>query len=315
MASQRRIVVLGGVYMDVVAVSDDLPGIGEYVYGSQLKFIPGGNGLNQAVVAARLGANAHFAGFIGDDFLGIELESFMRNEGVDTSNVTTVKGAHSGVIVYILSGTAERHLVYPGSNMEAEPQDMKDFEILPTDIVISQLAISQKIIERVFRKAWKAGAMTMLNLFPNYEVSKEVLGLSSHVILNEVELAFRVGAKEFVRAQHRDLKLTPDEILEKVRKIRNRTNQTFIVTVAERGAVGIVGNEITAVKGMKVKLVDATGAGDCFLGSFATATAEGMNFADALKFANCAAAISVQTIGTTTSFPKREAVDRLLKGS
>ena len=79
----------------------------------------------------------------------------------------------------------------------------------------------------------------------------------------------------------------------------------------EHGAVGIRGDDLTTIKGIKVKLVDATGAGDCFVGAFTTGLSEGMNFKDCLKFANCSAAISVQKIGTTASFPKREEVDLL----
>ena len=104
-----------------------------------------------------------------------------------------------------------------------------------------------------------------------------------------------------------------DTILKRVKKLRARQDQTIIVTLAERGAVGIRGDDIIVVNGIKVKFADATGAGDCFFGAFAAAYAEGKNFKSSLEFANCTAAISVQKIGATSSFPSRNEVDALME--
>lgn len=307
-----RLVSLGGLYTDIVMVVDDMPNVGEYVYGKKLHFIPGGNGLNVATAASRLGARVSAAGFIGSDSLGKELVSFMKSENIDTSYIKTIKNEHSGTIVYLLADKAERHLVFTGSNMKATPPDLPEIDFSKDDIVTSQLAIPPEVTKKAFEKAKAAGSKTILNLFPNYEVSDDLMALSDYIILNEVELAFRTGDTKFVRAQHKDLNMTNQEILTRVKKMRKRPDQTIIVTLAERGVAGVKDDSITSVSGIKVKFADATGAGDCFLGAFSTALTEGKDFRQALEFANCAAAISVQTIGATTSFPSRNEVDALL---
>ena len=307
-----RFIVLGGLNMDIVIVSKDLPGPGEYIYGEQLGFVPGGNGLNQAVAAARLGSNAQIVGFVGKDNFGKDFADFLNKEKVDTKNLKILEGSQSGTVVYYLANKVERHTVFPGSNMNASASDMPEVEISASDIVAASLTVKPEVISALFKKAKDAGAKTILNPFPNYDVSKEILNLSDYVILNEVELAYRSGEKDFAMAQHKDLQMDPETVLEKVRRIKTRDDQTIIVTLADRGVIGIKGDNLTIVKGIKVKFADATGAGDCFLGSFATGLGEGMDFKSALQLANCAAAISVQTIGTTTSFPHRKEVDSLI---
>jgi ribokinase len=308
-----RIISVGGLYTDIVMVVDEMPETGEYVYGDDIRFIPGGNGLNVATAASRLEAPVQAVGFIGNDSLGASLIGFLKAEDIDTSKITKLKNASSGMIVYLLTGKVERHFAFTGSNMKASVKDVPEIRISSSDIVTSQLAIPHEIIMYIFKNARKSGARTILNLFPNYDVSKELLKLSDYVILNEVELAFRTGDIEFVKAQHKDLHMTKEEIIRRVKRLRTGGSQTVIVTLAERGVAGIIGDSFTAVDGIKVNLVDATGAGDCFLGAFATALHEGRNFRDVLRFANCAAAISVQKIGASSSYPSRNEVDSLLK--
>lgn len=307
--AKGRLIVVGNLNMDVVMVSEDLPGIGEYVYGSELHFIPGGNGLNAAIAASRLGAEVQIVGFIGDDGFGRELTNFLNNERVDTSNIKVLKNTTSGTVVFMLTNNVERHLVFPGSNMKVSLNDVPEIRITPSDIVISALTISQEVAEHVFKSARKAGARTILNLFPNYDVPKVLLQLSDYLVLNEVELAFRTGDTGFARAQHKDLRMGKEEVFERAKRLRAGPDQTVIVTLAERGAIGVKGGAITVVNGIKAKFMDATGAGDCFLGAFATGLTEGMDFKGALGFANSAAAISVQKIGTTSSYPLRNEME------
>ena len=237
----------------------------------------------------------------------------MSGEKVDTAHVKALAHSRSGTVIYLLSAGVERHVVYPGANMAANPSDLPEVLISSSDIVIASLTVQQTIIEELFAKAKKAGAKTILNPFPENELSRRVLELSDYLILNEVELAYRSGDKELAMSHHKDMRMTPEMILQKAKKVRARNDQVIVTTLADRGAIGTIGEKQTAVAGIKVKFADATGAGDCFLGSFAAALSEGKDFKRALEFANCAAAISVQTIGTTTSFPKRKDVDELAK--
>ncbi len=313
MASKKRIVVVGNINMDIVVEADAVPGVGEYVYGSALRFIPGGNGLNQAVAATRLNGYVQLVGFVGDDGIGKELLWFLHDEDVGTDDIRALKGAHSGSVLFLMTGKVERHVVLPGSNLKAKVTDLPYLEFSPSDIVISQLTIPQELIAHVFERAKRAGARTMINLFPNYDVTERVMRLSDYIVLNEVELAFRTGEKEYAMAQHKDLQMDPGTVLRRVKKLRARRDQVVIATLADRGAIGVIGDRLTAVDGIKVRFADATGAGDCFLGAFATGLLEGRQFKSALEFANAAAALSVQKVGATTSFPRRSEVDAFLK--
>ncbi|MDE1860145.1 MAG: ribokinase [Candidatus Micrarchaeota archaeon] len=299
--------------MDIVIVADRLPDLGEYLYGSQLHFVPGGNGLNQAVAAARLGGKVSLTGFVGQDAFGRVLTNFAKSEDVETKDVRIIENTHSSTVIYLLTGTAERHIVFTGSSMKASIKDLPDLQFSSSDIVISQLAIPQDVIYHAFEKAKAAGAKTLLNLFPNYEVSKELLGMCDYLVLNEVELAFRSGHKEYVSMQHKDLRMDPSTVMRHVKEMRTSGSQTVITTLADRGVIGIRDNEMTSVNGIKVDLVDATGAGDCFIGAFAAGLAEKRSFKESLEFANCAAAISVQKVGASVSYPDRNEVDALMK--
>ncbi|MEM3839475.1 MAG: ribokinase [Candidatus Micrarchaeaceae archaeon] len=312
MRAKDRIIVVGNINMDLVVEADKAPGIGEYTYGKALHFIPGGNGMNQAVAARRLDADVQLVGFVGEDVIGKELIWAIQQEDIGTENIKALKNSHSGSVLYLIANKEERHVVIPGSNMKCTVKDLPYIEFSVSDIVISQLTLPQPVIIHVFKKAKQAGAATIINLFPNYAVKKEILMLSDFVVLNEVELAFRTGSSEYANAQHKDLQMDPGTVLRLAKKLRAREDQVIIVTLAERGVIGIIGDEITQVKGLKVKFVDATGAGDCFIGAFATAIAEDMSFSDALKFANCAAALSVQKMGSTTSFPMRKKVEQVI---
>ncbi len=310
---KARIIVVGGIYIDIVTVTDELPGAGEYAYASKLQFVVGGNGLNQAVAAARLGGDSQLVGFIGKDSFGSDVTNFLKSENVDTIYLRTSKSHHTGTIVYLIADNVERHIVFTGSNMKASVNDLPEIDISSSDIVAASLTVPHGVIYSAFKKAKKASAKTILNLFPNYDVSKRLLELCDYIILNEVELAFRSGRKDLIRAHHKDMKMDPKTILALAKKIKARPDQVIITTLAQRGLIGIRDDNITIVNGIKVKFVDAIGAGDCLLGAFATGITEGMGFGEALRFANCAAAISVQKIGATTSFPKRKEVDALLK--
>lgn len=112
---QRRIVVAGNLNMDIVAVAKSLPGLGEYMYGEQLHFVKGGNGLNVSVAAARVGGIVSMIGFVGDDSFGNELFNFLKGEGVDVNHIRTVKNQRSGTVLFLLTGTEERHVVFPGA--------------------------------------------------------------------------------------------------------------------------------------------------------------------------------------------------------
>ncbi len=310
-----RIVVAGNINMDIFAEAERLPGAGEYVYGKALQFIPGGNGLNQAIAARRLEADIDLVGFVGDDGIGKEILWFLNQEDLKTENIKVLKGTHTGSVLYLLAERVERHVVLPGCNLKCKAKDLPYLEFNESDIVVSQLTISQDVIEHVFKNAKKSDATTIINLFPEYEVSKRLMMLSDFIVLNEVELAFRTGDKEYKMAHYKDLQMDPGTILKRAEKLKVRDDQVVIVTLADRGVVGIANGQITQIKGIKVKFADATGAGDCFIGAFATALSEEMDFKESLEFANCAAALSVQKVGTTTSFPRRNEVNPLFKNS
>lgn len=297
---KRRIVVLGSINMDIVARASSIPVPGQTVVGEWLSFIPGGKGANQGVAASRLGGDVRFVGRIGNDMFGKSLRDFLRKERMDTGGVKITKGATTGTAMITLDRSSQNTIVFiPGSNARISAADARKVRIDGSDIILSTLEVPQDAIRVLFERARKEGAATILNAAPALKCTRGFLSLADYIIVNEHEVAFFAKGKATRNIA---------TVSAYAKRLRARKNQAVIVTLGPQGAFCIGGSERIRVKGIKVKAVDTTGAGDCFSGAFAAALAESRTLAEAMRFANKAASISVQRVGASSSMPTRKEV-------
>jgi len=300
-----RIIILGSINMDVVVMTPRHPRPGETLFGSALRFIPGGKGSNQAVAANRLGGDVLLVGKLGEDAFGSALQKFLEDEKLNLEYLSFSQDTPSGTALITVDENAEnRIIVVSGSNAELSPADFGLLSITADDILVSVFEIPQETIKAAFQSAKDVGARTMLNPAPAAPFIDGLKDLCDILIVNETELAFFSGEN----ADPDDL----DSLHRQAEAFRSRDSQMIIVTLGGNGAVCLQGNTFSSVAGNKVKAVDTTAAGDCFVGSLAVALNEGFSLSDVIQFANIAASLSVQKIGASASLPYRQAVDRLL---
>ena len=290
-----RVFVAGSINMDVVAIADRHPRVGETVAGRQVLYFPGGKGANQAVAASRLGAKTTLIGRLGKDAFGAELRTFLTAQGIDLGSVREAD-THTGTAIITLAASDNTIVVIPGSNGLVGADDVAAVPLTKGDVAVSQFEIPLPTIAAFFQRARSAGSTTLLNPAPAQQMSGELLELVDILVLNETELGFLAG-RELTDSDE------AAKIIAVARTLQARADQTICITLGKRGVLALAGSEELAVPGRVVTAVDTTGAGDWFVGALASQIADGVPLRTALAFANAAASISVQRMGAGPSMP------------
>ncbi|MGH3390529.1 MAG: ribokinase [Actinomadura sp.] len=292
--------VFGSVNMDLVAYVAVAPGRGETVTGRAFRMIPGGKGANQAIAAARAGADVAFVGAVGDDPYAAELRRTLTVSGVGTERLRTVPGS-SGIAHIVVDDEAGNSIiVIPGANGGlAGPTPEDTAVIAASSALLLQLELPMAAVVAAARAAKRAGGVSViLTPAPARELGDELLAAVDVLVPNEHEAVALTGAASPEDAVRRLLERVPE----------------IVVTLGAQGALyASRDGERLRVPPFPVTAVDTTGAGDTFVGALAVARAEGRPPADALRFASAAAALSVQREGASTSMPARADIDALLR--
>jgi ribokinase len=301
-----RVFVAGSINMDVVAMAERHPGIGETVAGHAVLYFPGGKGANQAVAAAKLGAPTTLIGRLGTDAFGDELRAFLTVQGVDLSFVQQTSEVHTGTAVITIANADNTIVVISGANALVSAADVAGLAFAKDDIAVSQFEIPLPTISAFFERARTAGATTILNPAPAIDSKRELLDLVDILILNESELGLLANT---------ELRDTDDPPLffEAARSLQTGKDKTICVTLGKRGVLALVEGKPLIIPGHTVKAVDTTGAGDCFVGAVAAQLAAEKSLHDALHYANAAASICVQRMGASPSMPTAADVEAVLR--
>ncbi|MEI6202718.1 MAG: ribokinase [Enhydrobacter sp.] len=298
-----RVVVCGSINMDVVVQSQRQPALGETILGATVALLPGGKGSNQAIAAARAGAAAEMVGAVGDDAFGHELRAFLRRQRVETKGVKVLSNSATGVAVIQLTHGDNAITVASGANA-AFTRKMVRRVPRRGETWVFQFEIPVTTTEALMRQARAAGARTILNLAPMVRHPARLLKLVDIAVLNEIELAQATGARITAKSARRDI----------VAACRKLGSAVTIATLGSRGAIIVTSKEATALPGFRAKVVDTTGAGDCFVGALAARLSSGASLLDAARYANAAASCSVERLGATPSMPSpREVAARLAR--
>ncbi len=302
-----RVFVAGSINMDVVATAERHPRIGETVTGDAVLYFPGGKGANQAVAAAKLGAPTRLIGRLGKDAFGDELKAFLAAQRVDLSFVQQTSEAHTGTALITIANADNTIVVIPGANALVSAADVAAPVLAKGDIAVSQFEIPLPSISAFFHRARAAGATTILNPAPAIEFNRELLELVDILILNESELGF------LAKTEFRDTD-DPAPFIEAVRWLQTK-DKTVCVTLGKRGVLALIEGRPLIIPGHTVRVLDTTGAGDCFVGAVAAQLAGGKSIREALAYANAAASICVQRMGAAPSMPTAAEVESVVSTS
>jgi ribokinase len=305
----RTVLVLGSFVADVAFRASRLPVWGETLMGSSFALGPGGQGSNQAVAAARAGAQVKMACKLGDDTFGQLARKTWADAGIDASltrNSVTPTGA-AAILIDEVRGE-NGIIVVPGAcfTITAEELDAMADAIRSAHIFLTQLEMPVEIVERGMKIAREAGVTTILNPAPAppAPLPDSMLALADYVVPNESEAAILTGL--------------PVETIEQAElaaaALQKRGARNVILTLGARGAlVRTEDGDSAIVDAFNAgPVVETTGAGDAFCGGFAAALAEDIPLLAAVRFGCATAGISVTRPGTAPSMPKRAEIDVLL---
>ena len=292
----QDIIVVGSLNMDLVVHVQKMPELGETVRGSDLLTIPGGKGANQAAAAAKLGNNVMMVGRVGGDSFGAILKQNLNGLGVDTDRVIVDEPVSTGTAVITVDDQGNNSIVISaaanGKTCLADVESLTS--VLPgTKILLLQLEIPLDVVTRAIELAYKYDVPVALNPSPIADLSRNLLKKVKYLILNEIEAKSISGI---------DVNNIESSRLA-AQKILTMGVDNVIITLGEHGAVFT--NETTTehVPAIKVKPVDTTASGDSFTAGFVSGVLKGFSMLDAVRFGNCAGALTATKNGAQTSLP------------
>jgi len=300
-----RILVVGSVHMDFVVVMDRFPVVGETVIGRNFKMTPGGKGANQAVAAARLGAETYMVSRLGRDVIGEKLLENLRRNNVSTDYVVIDPETYTGVaLIFVDSEGRNMIAVAPGTDMKVSPSDVdRAFNSLSSvDAVLLQLEIPIETVLHAAGSGFNAGAKVILNPAPFRELPEEIFRYIYAITPNEVE------AEQLTGVPVKSL----EDCRRAGRKLLEKGGKVAVITLGEKGAYVVSEEYEGLVEAFKVKAVDTTGAGDAFNGALAVSLAEGRGIRESVLLANATSSLKVTRLGAQEGLPTREEVERFL---
>lgn len=316
MNEKPKILVVGSLVMDLIVSTEKFPGSGETVLGKDFRTAPGGKGANQAVQAARLGADVTMVGKVGNDDFGRKLIASCEEAKIHTEYIAVDMEKPSAVGNILLEvgehkDSKNRIIVVPGANMAITPEDVAFLknEIQRYDMVVLQQEIPLEINELVAGYAAAKEVPVMLNPAPSAPISDQMLSCLTYISPNEHEAADLTGIhirKEGKAVNQEDLKAAVDVLLGK--GIAN-----VVITLGNSGVVLANKDEWIYQPCIDVvEVQDPTAAGDSFVGAFATGICSGLDHSQALVFANYTATLTVSRMGAQPSLPVLEEVSGLM---
>ncbi|WP_025785746.1 ribokinase [Sporosarcina sp. D27] len=293
---KKRIVVVGSLNMDIIISTDRLPKIGETILGSEVNYLPGGKGANQAVSIARLGGDVTMIGAVGQDEFGKSLLEQMDQNQVNTAFIEQVKDVKTGIADIFHVNHDNCIVVVPGANFTLTPDKItSEMEqlIAQSDVLLTQLEIPLETVQKVLEIANKNNVKTILNPAPAQTLPAELLKLVDYLTPNETEFA--------LLAEHTFT--TNDELANLMKEWEAAYNQTLIVTLGKQGSAYLKEGKLVITPAEKVAVVDTTGAGDSFNGALAVGMAEEKSLPEMIAFATKVAARAVTKFGAQDGMP------------
>jgi len=295
------ILVVGSLNADLVVRAPRFPQPGETISGEDLQVIPGGKGANQAVAAARLGANVSMLGRVGKDNFGDFLLDNLKSNHVDSQFVQR-DDASTGTATIIVDGNGQNSIVLSaGANGKVSPADIESASFFHHKLLLLQLEIPTLTVLRAAQRAKENHMVVILNPAPAKEIPDELIALTDFIIPNETELSLLTGM---------DVSDIPST--EKAAHILlQRGAKNVIVTLGSKGALIVDKNTSKQVDTYAVNVVDTTAAGDAFIAGFASVL-DSSSKLDAVRYGCACGALATTKFGAQPSLPTKEEVEAFL---
>ena len=291
--------VLGAINLDLVLRVGELPRPGETVLASSLSRHAGGKGLNQAVAAARAGADVAMVGQVGADAAGDWLLEVLVQAGVDTTSVGRHPAAPTGQALITVCEAGENTIVVAsGANAELSSGPVNAAN--GARVLLAQLETALAPVASLLQADWP-GCLKVLNAAPARPEGAQMFAACNVLVFNETELAAYAGQSAPLQGV--------DASARAARGLLARPRQSVVVTLGAEGVLIVDAGRAEHLPGRPARVVDTVGAGDCFCGVLAAGLDEGLSLAAAAARANAAAALAVGRPGAASAMPTRTEID------
>ena len=288
------ILVFGSINLDLIFDMETLPAPGETRLARSMRAEPGGKGANQAVAAARDGAEVAFYGAVGRDSFAGPAQAGLESAGVDLWGVEAVAGT-TGVASIVTDKVGRNSIaVAPGANLGARQDKVPDEFLDEKTIVLVQMECDARETARLIERASGAGARVILNLAPSGELPLAILRMCWLIVVNEQEaevLAAQAGSAADAAS------------------ISAKLGTGVLRTLGAQGSEACLGGVVHHAAAHRVKAVDTTAAGDCFVGVLAAGLDRGLDLPAAMRRASVAAALACTKRGSQGSLPEGAEID------
>jgi ribokinase len=303
MPKRPSIAVVGSANVDLTTFSDRFPKPGETIFGDKFDLGFGGKGANQAVAARLCGAEVTMVARVGDDLFGPATIANFQKLGIDPAHVRVVEGVSSGVApIFVESSGQNRIIVIKGANDRLRPADVDAAAdtLKQADCIVLQFEIPLETVYYTVGFARKNGIRCIVNPAPAQPINLKEMADLDYLVPNESEAEAITGLPVS----------SIDDAMRCADKLLASGIRRVLITLGAKGSL-LAGKEgMTHVPPFQMKAIDSTGAGDAFIGSFATFLGEGFPELEAARRANLYAGLSTTGVGTQKSFYDRARFDR-----
>ena len=292
----QSIVVVGSSNIDLIAKLSHLPKPGETVGDGEYSQAHGGKGANQAVAAARDGAEVSFISSLGDDDFGHQMISSFKQYGINTDYVKQTSGVATGTAFIWVDAKGENSIaVAPGANNLLTPDYVDECRMVISgaDLVLLQLENPMDTVAYVIDLCASLGKKVILNAAPAKKIDRKYIKPLHSLIVNETEAAIISGI-EISNQAH---------VEEAAKAMLGMGTESVIITLGAKGAFYMTKRGSKYVDTYTVQPIDTTGAGDVFCGVISSQIIKNKKLENAVKYANAAAALSTTTAGAQPSIP------------
>jgi ribokinase len=300
----NKILVIGSLNADLVVRAPRFPSPGETIQGENLATIPGGKGANQAVAAARLGAQVAMIGRVGADSFGSTLINNLKQNKVDADRVIKDESSATGTAVIVVDSQGQNCIILsPGANAKVTPSDIVPESFSGCSLLLLQFEIPIETVIHSANLAREKGLLILLNPAPAHNLPDDLLRTIDYILPNETELGLLTGK--------------PVNDLASVgaagRSLLARGAKNIIVTLGAQGALIVNKDGAKLIPSFKVNVVDTTAAGDAFIGGLAVGLLNGKSLEDAVQYACACGALAVTKFGAQPSLPTAKDVNKIIK--
>ncbi len=293
------IIVFGSLNLDISIALDHLPVPGETVLSTTYLQTPGGKGANQALAAGRYGAKVAMIGRVGNDTYGKKLREDLKSNGVMVSGVAYSDTLPTGCAMVARDRIGENQIiVMSGANLEAIHDQVPDEILIKQNVLLMQMELPLDQTLTLMERAHTQGLTTILNLAPAVMIPAKALGHLDYLIVNSIE-ARQIAQKLQLHVDNNALKMAQALALQ--------GQLTCIITLGSKGSVAVTKDgEAWGVPVMPVdqaEIVDISGAGDAYCGTFAAAIHDGQSLPEAMRYASIAGTLTCLMAGTQAAMP------------